>query len=206
MRKEYVLQKLAKKRQVDSNCIAFGVKKHRYELNYPLGKWEVEEIEEKFHIKLPNDYRKFISYIGDGGAGPGYGLFPFRKSLKYLGSKINRKKITKDFIRSDELAEDERSDSGLLILCEHGCANDTFLVITGKERGHVWELIEWAGYIPLLKNPPKLSNGIGLSEQERDKQETEWLNKLYKASDNEKMTFTDWYKSWLQELPILSMN
>ena len=94
-------------------------------------------------------------------------------------------------------------DSGLLILCEHGCANDTFLVITGKERGYVWELVEWAGYIPLLKKMPHLPSGIGLSEQERKQQEAKWLKKLYKASDSEKMTFSDWYKSWLQELPVL---
>ena len=203
MRKESILKRLEKKQKLDPDYIAFGVKRHRYELNYPLGKWEVEEIEAKFNIKLPDDYRKFISYIADGGAGPGHGLFPLKKSLKYLGSKINRKKITKDFIRPDELSEDEWCDSGLLILCEHGCANDTFLVINGKERGYVWELVEWAGYIPLLKNPPKLSSGRGLSEQERNRQETEWLKKLYKASDDEKMTFKDWYKSWLQEIPVL---
>jgi len=209
MDKKYVLQKLEEKRQLDPNYIGFGVKRHQYKLRSPIEKAELQKLESQFQIKLPDDYRQFILNIGDGGSGPSYGLYSLRGALtgkdrtyKYPGYKMG-KEITEDFIRPDELAEDEWSVSGLLILCQHGCANDDFLVINGKERGYVWELVEWAGYIPLLKNPPQIPSGEGLSEPERNKLDMEWVNKLYQAPNTKKMTFTDWYKSWLLEPPFI---
>ena len=36
-------------------------------------------MEEKYHFSLPDDYFRFITEIGDGGAGPDYGIEPFAK-------------------------------------------------------------------------------------------------------------------------------
>jgi hypothetical protein len=55
----------------------FGAASHDYTLNPPAGLAEVEDFERKHHISLPEDYRFFITEIGNGGAGPAYGLFPF---------------------------------------------------------------------------------------------------------------------------------
>ena len=32
---------------------------------------------EAYHFRFPEDYVQFITEVGDGGAGPGYGLYPF---------------------------------------------------------------------------------------------------------------------------------
>jgi hypothetical protein len=37
----------------------------------------IEAFEQRHRISLPQEYRKFICQIGNGGAGPYYGLFPF---------------------------------------------------------------------------------------------------------------------------------
>ena len=55
----------------------FGFFGHRFELRPPLPETQLQELEQRWRVRLPGDYRYFISQVGDGGAGPGYGLFPF---------------------------------------------------------------------------------------------------------------------------------
>jgi hypothetical protein len=55
----------------------FGSVAHNYILNPPLDGAEIEAFEIEHGIRLPEDYRFFITEIGNGGAGPAYGLFPF---------------------------------------------------------------------------------------------------------------------------------
>ena len=54
----------------------FGAGEHRFQLNEPLGDNEVQRFENLHGIQLPPEYRHFISSIGNGGAGPFYGIFP----------------------------------------------------------------------------------------------------------------------------------
>jgi len=55
----------------------FGVDTHRYRLGPRLSPANVESIEKQCGIALPDDYAAFIREIGNGGAGPGYGLQRF---------------------------------------------------------------------------------------------------------------------------------
>ena len=68
------LQELAQK---DQKRKVFGASSHDYRLNPPLDVDVVESFETKHGIALPKDYKRFITEIGNGGAGPFYGLFPF---------------------------------------------------------------------------------------------------------------------------------
>ena len=54
----------------------FGADAHGFILNPRLREIEVAAFEEKHRISLPADYRHFITEIGNGGAGPYYGVFP----------------------------------------------------------------------------------------------------------------------------------
>ncbi|MEO3936760.1 SMI1/KNR4 family protein [Dermatophilaceae bacterium Soc4.6] len=54
----------------------FGFHGHRFELRVPLADDHLESLESRWGVTLPADYRFFLTKIGDGGAGPGYGLFP----------------------------------------------------------------------------------------------------------------------------------
>lgn len=55
----------------------FGSNGHRYRLRLPLPGSAIEACEARHGIVFPEDYRHFITAIGDGGAGPSYGVFPF---------------------------------------------------------------------------------------------------------------------------------
>ena len=67
------LDRKDKKRQV------FGAMGHNYVLNPPLDVSVIEAFELEHGVSLPEDYRQFITEIGNGGAGPAYGVFPFGK-------------------------------------------------------------------------------------------------------------------------------
>ncbi len=60
----------------DSQTGVFGANGHHFELNPPLAEKAVLSFEHQHRISLPDDYRQFITWIGDGGAGPYYGVFP----------------------------------------------------------------------------------------------------------------------------------
>ena len=53
----------------------FGKEGHNFLLNPTLDEAAVTGFEAKHRIQLPADYRLFITKIGNGGAGPYYGVF-----------------------------------------------------------------------------------------------------------------------------------
>lgn len=59
----------------------FGAMKHKYALNPPVDKSLVENAEERYGFAFPRDYVEFITEIGDGGAGPDYGIDPFTEFI-----------------------------------------------------------------------------------------------------------------------------
>jgi hypothetical protein len=54
----------------------FGADVHRFQLNPPRPEADVLEFEVRHGVTLPREYREFLIDIGDGGAGPFYGIFP----------------------------------------------------------------------------------------------------------------------------------
>jgi hypothetical protein len=54
----------------------FGVDIHGFRLNPPLTEVDVAAFEREHSLRLPHDYRQFLTDIGNGGAGPFYGISP----------------------------------------------------------------------------------------------------------------------------------
>lgn len=53
----------------------FGAEFHGFKLNPPVSEAAVRKFEVKHRIRLPEDYRGFLIHLGNGGAGPFYGVF-----------------------------------------------------------------------------------------------------------------------------------
>jgi len=53
----------------------FGAESHGFILNRRLSETVVRKFETKHRIRLPEDYRRFLTELGNGGAGPYYGVF-----------------------------------------------------------------------------------------------------------------------------------
>lgn len=60
----------------DGDAKVFGVDSHHFLLNPTIEEEEIEAFERRHKILLPTDYRNFLIHIGNGGAGPYYGIFP----------------------------------------------------------------------------------------------------------------------------------
>jgi hypothetical protein len=119
--------------------------------------------EERNGISLPSDYRDFVLKIGNGGAGPYYGIYPLLldHNIDHRMKGNNRIDLSKPFPHSREWDPDwlhgidweagERPDdeltadyfdtahiSGAVCICHYGCGDFLLLVVNGSEKGNIW--------------------------------------------------------------------
>lgn len=69
-----IREKLTRLREQDRGFRVFGASAHHYRLNDPLSLATVKQFESSYNLQLPEDYVLFITTLGNGGAGPYYGL------------------------------------------------------------------------------------------------------------------------------------
>ncbi len=62
-------------RASDKKRKLFGAGSHRYKFHPPVTNSRIAAFEKKYGIRLPRDYRTFLVDVGNGGAGPFYGIF-----------------------------------------------------------------------------------------------------------------------------------
>lgn len=81
MNRNEVLTILKSAAEIDKDFMVFGTSKHKYRLNDPIPVDFVRNAEAYYGFTLPKDYFRFITEIGDGGAGEDYGLYSFREYI-----------------------------------------------------------------------------------------------------------------------------
>src|ERR1700679_2741848 len=160
---EQIKTKLEELRALDRDITIFGAKfGHKYQFRPCLAEDEALAFERKHAIELPKDYRAFLTEMGNGGAGPSYGVFPlgiwdgpgtdepwdsrfvgklsdpFPHRQKWNPAKI-RGEGDEEPTEEEEAAEfDPAMMAGAFPICHHGCALRSWLVVSGPERGTVW--------------------------------------------------------------------
>lgn len=83
MQIEEIVERLDWLRQVDPDLWPFGGMDHRFQLMPLLSRRELKSACQAYSVELPEDYVEFLLNLGNGGAGPGYGLERFG----YVASK-----------------------------------------------------------------------------------------------------------------------
>ncbi len=63
-------------RRADPNPEIFGASHHQWQLNAPASEDEIAGFERNHGVELPREYRRFLREVGNGGAGPYYGVLP----------------------------------------------------------------------------------------------------------------------------------
>lgn len=69
-----ITDKLARLRAADAGLRLFGASEHRYECGPVAGPEALRRVEELVGARLPEDFREFVTTIGDGTPGPYYGI------------------------------------------------------------------------------------------------------------------------------------
>ncbi|NUT01948.1 MAG: SMI1/KNR4 family protein, partial [Hamadaea sp.] len=151
--------RLAARQASDPDCTRFGARRHRHQLGPVLTEADVTRFEAEHGIVLPDTYRAFLLEVGNGGAGPDYGLFPLdgtgmrsddRAERSWPGYLATTFPHTQPWnppyyvpppdrpapVGRMTEAEyfDPRWTSGSLIIAEYGCGSFHRLVITGPAR------------------------------------------------------------------------
>jgi hypothetical protein len=127
-------------------------------LGAPQGWSKVYLWESEWGVGLPEPYRSFVATVGDGclAGPPSYGWLPLGKFPQDADRVPDRKSIRRPFplegawIWEDEpelsCEEDARIGAtytdGVLNLGTDGCGLYHMLVVTGRERGHMWEVAD----------------------------------------------------------------
>ncbi|GAA3925164.1 hypothetical protein GCM10023085_03130 [Actinomadura viridis] len=153
---------------------SFGEDKHRFRLGPPLPEAEVAAFEARYGVRLPREYRDFLTTLGHGGAGPYYGLLPLETWHRSVIGDLPSGHLTRPFPLEPgsrpgpEGCEELGSNpfSGAIPLVHQGCSYASLLVVTGPARGRVVD-------IDLDRQPPFFTSDTG---------------------------FLAWYERWLDEI------
>lgn len=169
----------------------FGTIGHHYEMHPVLSEEEVLQEEKKLGIKLPEEYREFLLKIGNGGAGPEWGLFklenthPDDEMLKeypdfcsmecsYADDYANGIKAHLD--KDPTYLEPVEPFGGYLKLADYGHGMCAYMVVGGDQQiGKIWFMLEDGGTMQIAPAYQKVAG--------RD----------WQAS------FLDWYENWLDD-------
>lgn len=130
---------------------AFGVEGHGFKLKAPSPEAVVAEFEERHEVALPPAYRLFVTELGDGGAGPGYGMPRLSDScdgpcraghLARPSPYLPGPRYPFDWEERHEEAPGPGRVflPGTLTVASHGCSLVTQLVVTGPARGRLVNL------------------------------------------------------------------
>lgn len=137
----------------------------------PLSEQAVENYEKQNGIKLPEDYRRFVTTVAECGTQPFYGLYSIMRELPSyeVNPVVNekfpftvRKPLDLHELSDEEFElfwEDEtiNVNAGYLLLCTEGCGMNSILIVNTDDKetyGTVWfyDLANDAGIYPLI-NP-----------------------------------------------------
>lgn len=152
---------LEKAKAADPELKVFGASSHKYEFNAPADISEVRAFEQKHGIKLPENYVRVLTELGNGGAGPDYGLYPVEKlgngctdrivtNTTFLDASLTPeiwKQVMRgmNMVESDAEAYDkllEQVVANAVVIGTQGCTYDTILMCGGSENGKI-VYIDW---------------------------------------------------------------
>ncbi|WP_126243325.1 SMI1/KNR4 family protein [Chitinophaga rhizosphaerae] len=186
----------------DAGQTVFGSTSHRYLFHQPVSIQEIESFETRHGIRLPAEYTLFLTEMGNGGAGPYYGLemlknvlytdLDYRKPDELLNPSapfphttgwnaefkptVSEEEDLQGYEEQYETFSDMYFDpswmNGAIAICNYGCGIGIHLVVNGPAHGTIWADLRGS------------DNGIQPASV---------------SGNTAPPTFFDWYESWLDE-------
>ncbi|MEH2065035.1 MAG: SMI1/KNR4 family protein [Nostoc sp.] len=155
-------KKLTQLAILDATFEVFGSESHQYQFKPCLSNKDIQVFESRYNITLPSEYRNFLLEIGNGGAGPGYGLsgllgieyedvIPekvYQENYEILSNPFTLTKAWNDLdlivnnntssVTNSDAYFDDKFIQGTLTITNYGCGIYAMLVITGEQSGKIW--------------------------------------------------------------------
>lgn len=150
-----ILKLLEQARAKDPDFARFGAYSHQYKLAAPAGEEAIRKFEEQQGVRLPEEYRDFLMFIGNGGAGPYYGLYGLKaleddlsdsrglRRCRSLEEPVIYPKMSGEewdrIVNPESRQKGEKvyPYTGVLPIGTQGCTLMTGLMLTGPYRGQV---------------------------------------------------------------------
>lgn len=134
--------------KADPQYQVFGASSHRYQLYPVLSVQAVEAYEAKYNIQLPSEYKFFITHVGNGGAGPDYGIGPLDLTKPRTQEMMELPLITSQLTQSqwEEALQQDTGDClrGTYVFGSKGCTFANLIVANGPEENRVFYInFEW---------------------------------------------------------------
>ncbi len=206
-----VLRRLEDLKRADPHHQVHGSAAHLFELNPPISHGEMAAFESKHRVVLPEDYRHFITAIGNGGAGPSYGLFRFGEQDDGHGvCSWDKAALVGDFSAEyrfegawnlPESFWAKRPDLGPDVSEEE---EDRLTEAWDKELDeHYWNPEMMNGAIPICHRGCALRQWLVIHGKQRgsvwndDRVDENGISPLRDQAGN-RVSFTCWYLSWLR--------
>jgi SMI1 / KNR4 family (SUKH-1) len=209
-----VAERLAYLKRHDPAEKVFGSNGHHYKLRRRAQESTVVTFEQRYGIELPQDFRRFLLELGNGGAGPYYGILgldelyeankdywcdltkPFPYSDAWKGDETLLKAID-DAIESDDderygrllqQYDAETAHDGAISICEYGCNLRFLLIVNGDEYGNIWfdKTPDLVGYSPVAVDLDAPAEVYA-----------HWCITDGSESKRPRTTFAEWYNCWL---------
>jgi hypothetical protein len=205
-----IIEALRKLAQRDPQRRLFGANAHDYKLNPRLPPATVSAFEEEHGVALPPDYKGFLTSIGNGGAGPYYGLFRLGKDDTSEELPGSRSRLVGDlsapFPHADawnlprefwEGAPDPPPDTPPEAEDELMATWDKVL----EER--YWNPAVMNGAIPICHRGCGLYQWLVVTGKQagyvwNDERADEAGISPLRGPDGKQLTFADWYLQWLE--------
>jgi hypothetical protein len=184
----------------------FGADVHGFRLNPPLPEVDVTAFETVHNVSLPYDFRQFLTDLGNGGAGPFYGVFPLGKMDDNFGLQTWQEKdgfvgiLSEPFPFGEEWNDISSQPSAELAdrdESEYDRQMDVF------QRAY-WDGSLVNGAIPICHEGCALRIWLVLTGAqsgylwEDRRSEYRGLQPL-RLADGSPATFTGWYDAWLND-------
>jgi hypothetical protein len=128
-----VATRLARLREFDKQFQVFGAQEHRYQLYPRLAEENLTELERwVVGARFPEELRAFYRDVGNGVAGPHYGLLEAQSVRGYRPREPYAEAATRG---SSEVEREQLT--GLISIINEGCGHELCLVANGPQSGEV---------------------------------------------------------------------
>ena len=168
---EYLRKLVKKASSFDPSCNVFGASKHKYQLNPVISLEEVKAYEQRHKIKLPSEYVFFITQVGNGGAGPYYGIYPLKTKEEcyvtagtpFISSKLTDQQWKEKWELFEQKCQEDEDDlddlydqieketcQGTYGIGTQGCTYENLAIAQGEEENRIFYVnISWnSEYLP----------------------------------------------------------